>query len=260
MRTLIKSGIALGLFLPALAFAAYNDVRLGTSAILSVNSMSVTVVSSTTTVQSIVVGASSFIATLAAGSTMVISAPNLSVTTEPAVGGLTTSCSGGVNTVTLPAVSGAATVTVIPSSTACNTTTTSSSSNGGGPVGLIGTTNSGGGGGSSSYKPVVVAAPAAVTPQAASSKTFAKITLALKKGSKGAQVKTVQQMLNADKDTRVAASGIGSPGKETTLFGSATVSAIKRFQVKWGIVKAGEAGYGSLGPKTRAKLNLLFGK
>lgn len=262
MRTLLKTAVLIGIFLPALAFAAYNDVNLGTSAIISVNSVSVNVTTSTTTLASIVVGANNFVATMAAGSSMIISAPNLSIGMEPALG-ITSTCSGGVLTATIPATSGAS-VTVTPSSTACDTVTTSSSS-GGGPAGLIGTTNSGGGGGggggSNTYRPTTVTAPTAVTPQAAvSSGTFAKITLALKKGSKGTQVKTLQQMLNQDKDTQVSLSGVGSPGKETTLFGAATLSAIKKFQVKWNIAKAGDAGYGSLGPKTRAKLNELYGK
>lgn len=264
-KLLTRTGIVIALLLPALAFAAYDDVTLTTDTILSVNSVSVNVSGSSATMETLVVDAGSFTATMQSGSTMVISAPNLSVTTEPAVGGLTTSCSGGVNTVTLPAVSGAVTVTVIPSATACNTTTTSSSS-GGGPVGLVGSSGGGGGGGggggSNSYAaPAVVTAPAAVTPQASvSAGIFAKVTLPLKKGSTNKQVKTLQQMLNQDKDTQVSLSGVGSPGKETTFFGNATLSAIKKFQVKWDIAKGGDPGYGNLGPKTRAKLNALFGK
>ena len=89
---------------------------------------------------------------------------------------------------------------------------------------------------------------------------FAALTLPLKKGSTGAQVKTLQQMLNMDAETRVAASGLGSPGNETTFFGAATLSAVQKFQVKWGIAKAGDVGYGNVGPMTRAKLNTLYAK
>jgi peptidoglycan hydrolase-like protein with peptidoglycan-binding domain len=89
---------------------------------------------------------------------------------------------------------------------------------------------------------------------------FAALTKALAKGSKGASVMVLQQMLNQDSDTQVALTGAGSPGNETTLFGNATLAAIKKFQVKWEIAKPGDQGYGTLGPKTRAKLNVLYGK
>ncbi|MCE9541215.1 peptidoglycan-binding protein [Candidatus Kaiserbacteria bacterium] len=78
-------------------------------------------------------------------------------------------------------------------------------------------------------------------------------------GSTGADVRTLQRILNSDSDTRVAASGTGSPGNESTYFGPATAAAVKKFQVKWGIAKAGNAGYGYVGPSTRAKLNAVLG-
>jgi peptidoglycan hydrolase-like protein with peptidoglycan-binding domain len=62
-------------------------------------------------------------------------------------------------------------------------------------------------------------------------------------------------MLNADPDTQVAKSGAGSPGSETTYFGSATKKAIQKFQVKYGITFPGKSDYGVFGPKTKAKLN-----
>lgn len=86
----------------------------------------------------------------------------------------------------------------------------------------------------------------------------ASITRTLGLRSTGADVKTLQRILNASADTRVAASGVGSPGRETTTFGPATLAALKKFQVKYGIAKSGQAGYGTVGPKTRAKLNELL--
>ncbi len=89
--------------------------------------------------------------------------------------------------------------------------------------------------------------------------TLKSVTRSLSLNSVHADVKTVQIILNADPDTRVAASGAGSPGQETTRFGPLTRAAVQKFQVKHGIARAGQAGYGTVGPRTRAKLNQLIG-
>ena len=81
----------------------------------------------------------------------------------------------------------------------------------------------------------------------------------LGKGDKNDSVKQLQQVLNSDPDTRIAESGVGSPGNETLLFGVLTEKAIQKFQVKYGIAGPGDVGYGYVGPKTRTKLNELSG-
>ena len=86
------------------------------------------------------------------------------------------------------------------------------------------------------------------------------ITRGLSAGSKGADVKKLQQLLNSDMDTRVAASGAGSPGNESEYFGSLTAKAVQKFQVKYKLAGPGDAGYGFVGPKTRAKLTEIFGE
>ncbi|MFA5722297.1 MAG: peptidoglycan-binding domain-containing protein, partial [Candidatus Paceibacterota bacterium] len=58
---------------------------------------------------------------------------------------------------------------------------------------------------------------------------------------------------NLDPATRVAASGAGAPGSETTYFGSLTLAAVKAFQAKHGIITTGYVG-----PLTRAQLNALY--
>ena len=83
---------------------------------------------------------------------------------------------------------------------------------------------------------------------------FAK---ALKTGSTNTDVKKLQLILNSDSDTQIASSGVGSPGQETNYYGSLTRKAVEKFQVKYGIAKSGDEGYGTVGPKTRAKLNEL---
>lgn len=81
---------------------------------------------------------------------------------------------------------------------------------------------------------------------------------ALRVGSIGADVKLLQVLLNSDPDTQIARSGAGSPGEETTRFGTLTLRALEKFQIKHRITKKGQAGFGTLGPKTRAALNALI--
>ena len=94
-----------------------------------------------------------------------------------------------------------------------------------------------------------VAAPAAASSPGA-------LTANLVLGMAGAQVRLLQATLNA-KGYAVAASGPGSPGNETSMFGSLTRAALRRFQCATGIVCEGSeatTGYGRLGPRTRAAL------
>lgn len=49
-------------------------------------------------------------------------------------------------------------------------------------------------------------------------------------GQTDEQVPTIQQILNSDKRTVVATTGVGSPGRETSFYGKATREAMKRFQ------------------------------
>lgn len=69
-------------------------------------------------------------------------------------------------------------------------------------------------------------------------------------GSLGSEVRELQQFLNAHGYT-VSASGAGSPGNETTMFGAATKAALMKYQKAMGITPA--SGY--FGPLTRAAVN-----
>ena len=75
----------------------------------------------------------------------------------------------------------------------------------------------------------------------------------LEHGMTSAEVLKLQQTLNLDPATRVAASGAGAPGSETTYFGALTLAAAKAFQAKHGIITTGYVG-----PLTRAQLNALY--
>ncbi len=98
--------------------------------------------------------------------------------------------------------------------------------------------------------PVLTPTPARISP------TFTK---GLSRGMTNSDIKRLQQLLNSDSDTIIASSGTGSPGNETEYFGTLTEKALQKFQEKYGVAKQGDSGYGYVGPKTRAKLNEVFG-
>jgi hypothetical protein len=80
-------------------------------------------------------------------------------------------------------------------------------------------------------------------------------------GASGADVKMLQMFLNANADTRVAATGAGSAGMETEYYGPATAAAVSKMQVMYRAEVLTPAGLvnptGYFGPSTRAKANSL---
>lgn len=86
----------------------------------------------------------------------------------------------------------------------------------------------------------------------------------LKSGMTSKEIKYLQIILNSNSDTKVANSGSGSAGKETTKFGFMTKGAVVRFQEKYRseILTPSKLteGTGIVGSSTRAKLNKLLGK
>ncbi|HEV3245287.1 MAG TPA: FG-GAP-like repeat-containing protein [Candidatus Paceibacterota bacterium] len=126
------------------------------------------------------------------------------------------------------------------------------------PPPVVNTVSSATGGGS-----VVAVTATSSTPVAVTSRqqTLPALTLLFSRGSMNAQVPILQKMLNSDPGTVIAISGAGSPGEETSYFGTLTQVAVQKFQTKYGVVSSGTpatTGYGAVGPRTRAKLNALY--
>jgi len=240
------------LITPMLAFAAYNDVTLNSDTVINVNSLNIGVSSdSNSVIESITVNAGDFTVTLQPNSTFYatssdratfdVQSPNPLSQIKP--------CSSTESGLTLKNVTSQTTVTITPSSTACSTQGSSSSSGGGSAGGtIVGLVGSGGGGGGGGSTAVAVAPAPASTP--APSITATITDWVAFSSQNNADVTALQKVLAAD-------STLYPEGKVTGFFGALTRKAVGKFQEKYGIASPGDAGYGNVGPKTRAKLNEL---
>jgi len=80
-------------------------------------------------------------------------------------------------------------------------------------------------------------------------------------GNSGGEVMAIQKFLNSVDGTQLATTGAGSPGNETSYFGSITKAAVVKFQNKFAadiLAPVGlSAGTGYWGPSSRAKANSL---
>ncbi len=89
----------------------------------------------------------------------------------------------------------------------------------------------------------------------------AEITRTLRVGDRGDDVRELQVFLNQDPETRIALSGVGAPGYESTYFGNLTRLAVNRFQIKYALQVLTPAGLsgptGVVGPLTRALIYKL---
>ncbi len=106
----------------------------------------------------------------------------------------------------------------------------------------------------------VATAAVLIMPLAASAYTW---STNLKLGSTGADVMELQKFLNTDTATKIASSGAGSPGSETSYFGGLTKAAVIKFQNKYAsevLTPLGlTVGTGNFFAASRAKMNTLSG-
>lgn len=221
---------------PLEAWGAYNDVTLTTDTVLSVGGITVNVSGSSAAVESITVGASSFNVTLLPSSTITVTSANreeLNVSTEA----YTTAYS--CNSLTLAGSGPSAVVTVTPDSTD-----------------ICSTVSGGGGGGTKKITPVKVT-PTPSTPLQPAKPVVpvvqgsAVFTTNLSLGMTSPDVTRLQTLLAGRVD-------LYPQGTVSGYFGPLTARAVERFQVAYGVASAGQPGYGSVGPKTREKLQQVF--
>ncbi|MBI3627190.1 MAG: peptidoglycan-binding protein [Candidatus Sungbacteria bacterium] len=198
-----------------------------------------------------------FTFTMSSGETMTLSSSDRKNFNNS--GGVTSCYAGYSKLVISP--SSSVTVTASPSGTCSSNSSTSSSGSGNGPIG---------GGVGGSYQPMTVStSPASAssnlsslqsqlatllaqaTKLKGSTSVSGSISSPLRFSSQGKQVTLLQQILAKD-------ASIYPEGTISGYFGVKTLAALKRFQVKYGIANPGDPGYGSVGPKTRAKLNSMM--
>ena len=243
---LVVAAFALAFFLPSLALAAFNDVTLTTDAVISVGGYTLNVSGSSADIQSIVVNASNFSVTLAAGSAFTVSSPSLQQLSTDVTSDVTSNtCTGSASTLAL-SYSGGGTVTnvITPSATLCATASSGGHGGGGGH-----TTS-----GSVAFADQPTTTPV-VTPSSTSSTTTAVATVpppsltftrSLYFGMSGADVSQLQLFLKT--------LGYYTYPTITGYFGGITKTAVAAFQQANGI-----APLGGVGPQTQAKLLALSG-
>jgi hypothetical protein len=264
MKKVFKA-LLISLAFPSLVSAAFNDVQLTTGTTLQVTvggtTLDLTVTSGN--VETLRVDGGSLSVDLAANSSIdLTSADRRSFTFAPTGISHNFECGSSSSTLNLSRGQGEATVTVTvtPTSTTC-----------------VNQAAGGGGSGSPEPPPAVVAptpkpepvpAPqlAAIVeavqlpqPEAAQPSPVAQLVSPvfnrnLQIGNRGDEVRRLQELLAQDKE-------LYPEGLVTGYYGSLTREAVRRFQLKYGVISSpSDQGNGRLGPRTRAKMREVYGE
>src|SRR3989344_537382 len=208
IKKIIGVSIAGVLIVPLLAGATYNDVSLTSDAIINVNSLNIGISSdSTTVIESITVSATSFTVTLQPNSTFSATSTDRATFSAEVPSALSQShpCTSSESGLSLSGVSIGMTVTITPSSTACDASDSSSSSSGssgGGTIaGLIGVVNT------NTYPTVPSVPSQAQTPvptipqtstAGSASSVSALFTTTMSYGASSGDVTRLQKLLSTD--------------------------------------------------------------
>ena len=263
--SIIVGLMALGAFT---AFAA-NDLTLQTS--VQVSAGTIYTVTGDYIMDSITVNADNFTVTLSPGGSLTVTAPGGTPISATHSNGIMTDkvCSSAESRMQLVARStaGAETVTIstggicggssggTPNATTTVTVAPTITTTTVAPTTTTTTTSAATTPAVTTSVATTVTTPAvtisAVTTSAATTPAVAVVSAwefrtPLKLGSTETAVTELQKRLTSE--------GVYS-GPITGYFGSLTLAAVKKYQEEQGIATAGQAGYGNVGPATRAKLN-----
>jgi hypothetical protein len=283
MKKILAVASTIALLVPVFASAAFDDVTLTTDTVLSVNGITLNVSGSSASIESITVNATDFSVTLQSGSNFKVVAPGLEQLSVNTLTGIASDICNSSQSLLSYTPNSSVTVTIAPSTTLCSST----GSGGSGGSTTVSATPATPATATTPAVPATPAAPPVTpatpasglsTPQIqaildvlvsfnADADVIARVKTSLEGttvgsvtsiavrvfksnltvGSLGSEVKALQEFLNA-KGYTLATSGAGSPGNETTRFGTATKAALIKYQKAKGITPA--VGY--FGPKTRA--------
>jgi len=208
------------------------------------------------------INSGSFVFSMSADQTVtVMSADRRPFTTDQT--SATIACNGDQSSAYYKAT-GAATFTITPGTGTCSSTSSGgggSPSVGAGGGGSYAPTVGGGGGGGSSLPPSPPAAqilpqvPATVVaqPSAVAQVASPVFNRDLSIGARNNDVTRLQLLLAQDKS-------VYPEGTVSGYYGKLTQAAVRAFQLKYGVIKSTmDQGNGRVGPKTRARLNEVFG-